>query len=90
MALNRPLALHLFQQLRILNEWGQSIIMTVLARYKPEDEEEVFSILVRRDCSHAHSLFARPSHLCCLALLRAPFSPVLPCAASLRTSWTSA
>ena len=77
MALNRPLALHLFQQLRILNEWGQSIIMTVLARYKPEDEEEVFSILVRSQSLERS--FA----------LRAPLSPVLPRAASLRTSWTS-
>jgi hypothetical protein len=47
MALNRPLALHLFQQLRTLNEWGQSLVMGVLARYRPEDEDEVFSILVR-------------------------------------------
>ena len=46
MALNQPLALHLFQQLRLLNEWGQSVVMGVLARYTPASEDEVFNILV--------------------------------------------
>lgn len=46
MALNRPLALHLFQQLRTLNEWGQCIVLNVLSRFKPEGEDEVFNLLV--------------------------------------------
>ena len=48
MALNQPLALHLFQQLRLLNEWGQSVVMGVLARYAPTNEDEIFNVLVRR------------------------------------------
>ena len=47
MALNKQLALHLFQQLRTLHDWGQALVMGVLARYTPEDEDEVFALLVR-------------------------------------------
>ncbi|XP_043928833.1 AP-4 complex subunit beta-1 [Protopterus annectens] len=42
---NKPIAYHLLNRMEDLDPWGQSEVLTVLSRYKPRSEEELFDIL---------------------------------------------
>ncbi|GBG33090.1 AP-1 complex subunit beta-1 [Hondaea fermentalgiana] len=43
--LDRALVIHLLNRIRDYNEWGQSFILHLLAKYRPESEEETFQIM---------------------------------------------
>jgi hypothetical protein len=53
--LTKDITYTLFNRLRELPEWSQCIVMGVLARYVPSNEDETFDILVRR-CSRSCTL----------------------------------
>ncbi|XP_065187426.1 AP-4 complex subunit beta-1-like [Sycon ciliatum] len=54
---NKSIAHHLLNMLKDFNEWSQSLILRVLSRYKPADEDEMFDILTMLDerLKHANS-----------------------------------
>nr|DBA34006.1 TPA: hypothetical protein GDO54_001615 [Pyxicephalus adspersus] len=43
--INKPIAHHLLNRMADLDHWGQSEVLTILLRYKPRSEEEIFDIL---------------------------------------------
>lgn len=43
--LDKDLVIHLLNRIRDYNEWGQSFVLHLLAKYKPESEEETFQIM---------------------------------------------
>lgn len=48
MAINQQIVMYLLNRLRDFNEWGQCIVLDVVARYQPKDQGEMFDIMVRR------------------------------------------
>ena len=46
MEVNRDIAHHLLARLKDFSEWSQCLVLQLLARYQPTDEEEIFDILV--------------------------------------------
>ncbi len=45
MAVNQPLILHLLGRLGEFSEWGLTHVLALVAKYRPADEEELFSIM---------------------------------------------
>eukprot|EP00624_Nannochloropsis_granulata_P006951 evm.model.NODE_5579_length_11332_cov_19.341246.5 len=45
MAVNQPLILHLLGRLGEFSEWGLTHVLALVAKYRPVDEEELFSIM---------------------------------------------
>jgi vesicle coat complex subunit len=45
MAVNQPLILHLLGRLGEFSEWGLTVVLALVAKYRPVDEEELFSIM---------------------------------------------
>jgi AP-4 complex subunit beta-1 len=45
MEMNRDIAHHLLARLKEFSEWSQCLVLQLLARYQPADEEEIFDIL---------------------------------------------
>ena len=43
--INRQLVITLLNRIREFNEWGQSIILDLCAKYKPESKDEMFDIM---------------------------------------------
>lgn len=43
--INRSLIIHLLNRIKDFNEWGQSIILELTARYMPQSKEEMFDIM---------------------------------------------
>nr|XP_033773778.1 AP-4 complex subunit beta-1 isoform X1 [Geotrypetes seraphini]XP_033773779.1 AP-4 complex subunit beta-1 isoform X1 [Geotrypetes seraphini]XP_033773780.1 AP-4 complex subunit beta-1 isoform X1 [Geotrypetes seraphini]XP_033773781.1 AP-4 complex subunit beta-1 isoform X1 [Geotrypetes seraphini]XP_033773782.1 AP-4 complex subunit beta-1 isoform X1 [Geotrypetes seraphini]XP_033773783.1 AP-4 complex subunit beta-1 isoform X1 [Geotrypetes seraphini]XP_033773784.1 AP-4 complex subunit beta-1 isof len=43
--INKPIAHHLLNRMKDLDQWGQSEVLRFLLRYKPRTEEEIFDIL---------------------------------------------
>lgn len=43
---NSDIAHHLLARLKEFTEWSQCLVLQLLARYQPADEEEIFDILV--------------------------------------------
>jgi AP-4 complex subunit beta-1 len=43
--IQRPLIIHLLNRIKEFNEWGQSIILEMTARYSPENQSEMFDIM---------------------------------------------
>ncbi len=43
--IQRPLIIHLLNRIKEFNEWGQSIILDLTAKYNPQSEEEMFDIM---------------------------------------------
>ncbi|KAK6308657.1 hypothetical protein J4Q44_G00219280 [Coregonus suidteri] len=44
-AINKPIAHHLLNRLKLCDVWGQSEVLAVLQRYRPRSEDELFDIL---------------------------------------------
>ena len=44
-AINQNIVYHLLNRIKQFNEWGQCIVLDLLARYRPADEEETFNIM---------------------------------------------
>lgn len=44
-AINQQIVMHLLSRISDFNEWGQCNILQIAARYKPVNEDEVFSIM---------------------------------------------
>uniref|UniRef100_A0A3P8YYY2 AP complex subunit beta n=1 Tax=Esox lucius TaxID=8010 RepID=A0A3P8YYY2_ESOLU len=44
-AINKPIAHHLLNRLKECDVWGQSEVLSVLQRYRPRSEDELFDIL---------------------------------------------
>uniref|UniRef100_A0A8K9WT25 Clathrin/coatomer adaptor adaptin-like N-terminal domain-containing protein n=1 Tax=Oncorhynchus mykiss TaxID=8022 RepID=A0A8K9WT25_ONCMY len=44
-AINKPIAHHLLNRLKLCDVWGQSEVLAVLQRYRPRGEDELFDIL---------------------------------------------
>jgi len=45
MAINKPIIHHLLNRIKDFNEWSQCIILELVARYKPEEQNEIFDIM---------------------------------------------
>ena len=45
-AISGKMVIHLLNILNDFNEWGQTTILELVARYTPKDEEQLYSILV--------------------------------------------
>lgn len=43
--IERPLIIHLLNRIKEFNEWGQSIILDLTAKYNPQTQEEMFDIM---------------------------------------------
>ena len=43
--IQRPLIIHLLNRIKEFNEWGQSIILDLTAKYNPSSKEEMFDIM---------------------------------------------
>ncbi len=43
--ITRQLVIHLLNRIKDFNEWGQSIILELTARYQPQTKEEMFDIM---------------------------------------------
>jgi AP-4 complex subunit beta-1 len=43
--IDRPLVIHLLNRIKDFNEWGQSIILDLTAKYKPQSQEEMLVLL---------------------------------------------
>ncbi|XP_068194281.1 AP-4 complex subunit beta-1 isoform X2 [Antennarius striatus] len=50
-AINKPIAHHLLNRLKECDVWGQCEVLSVLRRYQPQSEEELFDILSLLDAS---------------------------------------
>ena len=46
MTVNKKIAQYLLQRIREFNEWHQCLILNTLIRYKPNDEDELYDIMV--------------------------------------------
>lgn len=46
-AITSKMIVHLLNTLKEYNEWGQSKVLQLVARYTPRDEEQLYSIMVR-------------------------------------------
>ncbi|XP_015244554.1 PREDICTED: AP-4 complex subunit beta-1 [Cyprinodon variegatus] len=49
--INKPIAHHLLNRLKECDTWGQSEVLRVLQRYRPQSEDELFDILSLLDSS---------------------------------------
>ena len=45
MAFNKQIVHHLLNRIREFNEWSQCIVLELLARYKPSEQQETFDIM---------------------------------------------
>jgi AP-4 complex subunit beta-1 len=45
-AISSKMIIHLLNILNDFNEWGQSIVLELVSRYTPKDEEQLYMILV--------------------------------------------
>jgi len=45
MAINKPIIHHLLNRMRDFNEWSQCIVLEMVARYKPEAQQETFDVM---------------------------------------------
>lgn len=45
MAINKQIVHHLLNRMREFNEWSQCIILDLVARYKPGEQQETFDIM---------------------------------------------
>ena len=45
MAINKPIIHHLLNRMRDFNEWSQCIVLEMVARYKPDVQQETFDIM---------------------------------------------
>lgn len=43
--IERPLIIHLLNRIKEFNEWGQSVILDLTAKYAPASQEEMFDIM---------------------------------------------
>jgi AP-4 complex subunit beta-1 len=43
--INRQLVISLLNRIKDFNEWGQSVVLDLCAKYRPENEEEMFDIM---------------------------------------------
>ena len=57
MAINKPIMHHLLNRMRDFNEWSQCIVLDMVARYKPEAQQETFDImnLLEERLKHSNS-----------------------------------
>ena len=59
MAVNKPIVHHLLNRIKEFNEWAQCIVLELVARYRPSEQQETFDImnlLEERDCATTHTL----------------------------------
>ena len=61
MGLSSKLIVYLLNRLKEFNEWGQTTILQLLARYLPKTEKETFDIM--------NALEDRLKHSCCSIVL---------------------
>ena len=45
MAINQPIIHHLLNRIKNFNEWGQCIVLGLVATYKPASQQEIFNIM---------------------------------------------
>jgi vesicle coat complex subunit len=58
MAINKLIIFHLLSRIKDFSEWGQCTVIELVSKYTPENQEEMFEIMVR--CCHAAMPFAQP------------------------------
>ncbi len=46
-AISGKMIVHLLNILNDFNEWGQNIVLELVSRYTPKDEEQLYQILVK-------------------------------------------
>ena len=47
MAINKMIIFHLLSRLKDFSEWGQCTVIDLVSKYTPENQEEMFEIMVR-------------------------------------------
>ncbi len=45
-SLSSKMIIHLLNNLKEFNEWGQNVVLEIVSRYTPKDEEQLYAILV--------------------------------------------
>lgn len=57
MAINKQIIFHLLNRIRDFHEWGQCVVLELVARYVPETSDEMFDImnLLEDRLKHANS-----------------------------------
>ncbi len=54
MAINAQIIMYLLNRIREFNEWGQCIVLDLVARYVPTSNDEMFDIMVCSDVCFTH------------------------------------
>lgn len=45
-SISSKMIIHLLNNLKEFNEWGQNVVLEIVSRYTPKDEEQLYAILV--------------------------------------------
>ena len=55
MAINSQIVSHLLNRIREFNEWGQCTVLALVAKYTPQNQDEMFAVMTILDDRLQHS-----------------------------------